>query len=407
VGEIMNRIKEKIHFSNSGEFKRKLDFNKIKELMNLDIKDIKAKLLKNNNKNKKQYFKKSEKKRKVVAFDIGNKTTKIVEGIYYKENLTINKFIEVATPKGAILDGAIVNQEALISKLKQVLSENSITAKEGICTNNSTSIINRELMIPQVENDEIETVVRYEIQQYLPINLDDYVLQTNILGEEEFQDTKKLSVRAIAYPEKMARGYYELLEALNLKPYALDVNYNALNKLINYIDAINEYEYNSKESVVFIDMGATSLDVNIYNEGILQFTRIIKTGGTDLNEILVEVLNLSEDEIEQYKERNINLKEDRLDTQNKVIINEIDDWIDKIEKVIQFYKNKNMGIGVDKIFIYGGTSKIKGLCGYMTSKLSIRVVRIKSIPKIDFNTTNAAYESIDNFINAIGSIIRL
>ena len=402
----MNTIKEKIHFSNSGEFKRKLDFNKIKELMNLDIKDIKAKLLKNNNKNKK-YFKKSEKKRKVVAFDIGNKTTKIVEGIYYKENLTINKFIEIATPKGAILDGAIVNQEALISKLKQVLSENSITAKEGICTNNSTSIINRELMIPQVENDEIETVVRYEIQQYLPINLDDYVLQTNILGEEEFQDSKKLSVRAIAYPEKMARGYYELLEALNLKPYALDVNYNALNKLINYIDAINEYEYNSKESVVFIDMGATSLDVNIYNEGILQFTRIIKTGGTDLNEILVEVLNLSEDEIEQYKERNINLKEDRLDTQNKVIINEIDDWIDKIEKVIQFYKNKNMGIGVDKIFIYGGTSKIKGLCGYMTSKLSIKVVRIKSIPKIDFNTTNAAYESIDNFINAIGSIIRL
>lgn len=403
----MNTIKEKIHFSNSGEFKRKLNINKIKELMNLDMKDIKAKFLKDSNKNKKKYFKKSEKKRKVVAFDIGNKTTKIVEGIYYKENLTINKFIEVATPKGVILDGAIVNQEALISKLKQVLSENSITAKEGICTNNSTSIINRELTIPQVEADEIETVVRYEIQQYLPINLDDYVLQTNILGEEEFQDSKKLSVRAIAYPEKMARGYYELLEALNLKPYALDVNYNALNKLINYIDAINEYEYNSKESVVFIDMGATSLDVNIYNEGILQFTRIIKTGGTDLNEILVEVLNLSEDEIEQYKERNINLKEDRLDTQNKVIINEIDDWIDKIEKVIQFYKNKNMGIGVDKIFIYGGTSKIKGLCGYMTSKLLIKVVRIKSIPKIDFNTTNAAYESIDNFINAIGSIIRL
>ncbi|WP_271809419.1 type IV pilus assembly protein PilM [Clostridium beijerinckii] len=403
----MDRIKEKIHFGKSEDNKKKIDLSKIKELMNVDIKDIKTKLLKNSNNNKKKYFKKSEKKRKVVAFDIGNTTTKIVEGVYYKENLSVSKFIRIPTPKGAILDGAIVNQDALISKFKQVLSENSITAKEGICTNNSTSIINRELTIPQVENDEIETVVRYEIQQYLPINLDDYVLQTNILGEEEFQESKKLSVRAIAYPEKMARGYYELLEALNLKPYALDVNYNALNKLINYIDAINEYEYNSKESVVFIDMGAMSLDVNIYNEGILQFTRIIKTGGTDLNEILVEVLNLSEDEIEQYKERNINLKEDRLDTQNKVIVNEIDDWIDKIEKVIQFYKNKNMGIGVDKIFIYGGTSKIKGLCGYMTSKLSIRVVRIKSIPKIDFNTTNGAHESIDNFINAIGSIIRL
>lgn len=401
----MNKIKEKIHLGKSEEFRKKLDLSKIKELMNVDIKDIKIKLLKSNN--KKKYFRKAEKKRKVVAFDIGSTTTKIVEGIYFKENLSVNKFVEISTPKGTISDGAIVNKEALISRLQQTLSENSISAKEGICTNNSTSIINRELMIPKVEDDEIETVVRYEIQQYLPINLDDYVLQTNILGEEEIEGNQKLNVRAIAYPEKMARGYYELLEELNLKPYALDVNYNALNKLINYVDVINEYEYNPKESIVFIDMGATSLDVNIYNEGILQFTRIIKNGGIDIDEILIQMLNISKDEIEQYKEKNINLREENVNAQNRAVINEIDEWIDKIEKVIQFYKNKNMGIGVDKIFIYGGTAKIKGLCEYMTSKLLINVVRIQSIPKIDLNSNHGTYESIDSFINAIGSIIRL
>ncbi|OPJ60064.1 type IV pilus assembly protein PilM [Clostridium chromiireducens] len=403
----MNKIKEKIHLGKSEDNKKKIDLSKIKELMNVDIKDIKAKLLKNSNNNKKKYFNKSEKKRKVVAFDIGNTSTKIVEGIYYKENLSVSKFIRIPTPKEAISDGAIVNKEILISRLQQTLSENSISAREGICTSNSTSIINREIMIPKVEDDEIETVVRYEIQQYLPINLDDYVLQTNILGEEKFQENQKLNVRAIAYPEKMARGYYEFLELLNLKPYALDVNYNALNKLINYVDIINEYEYNPKESIVFIDMGATSLDVNIYNEGVLKFTRIIKNGGIDIDEILIQMLNISKDEVEQYKQRNINLREENLSTQNGDVVNEIDDWIDKIEKVIQFYKNKNMGIGVDKVFIYGGTSKIKGLSEYMTSKLSISVARIQSIPKIDFNYSNETYESIDSFINAIGSIIRL
>lgn len=401
----MDRIKEKIHLGKSEEIKKKLDLSKFKDLMNVDIKEIKIKLLKSNNKN--EYFKKVEKKRKVVAFDIGSTTTKIVEGIYYKKILSVNKFVEISTPKGTISDGAIVNKETLISKLQQALKENSISAKEGICTNNSTSIINRELIIPKVEDDELETVVRYEIQQYLPINLDDYVLQTNILGEEELQGNQKLNVRAIAYPEKMARGYYELLEGLNLKPYALDVNYNALNKLINYVDVINEYEYNPKESIVFIDMGATSLDVNIYNEGILKFTRIIKNGGIDIDQILIQMLNIPIDDIEKYKEKNINLREENLNEQNKVIISEIDEWIDKIEKVIQFYKNKNMGIGVDKIFIYGGTSKIKGLCEYMTSKLLINVVRIQSIPKIDLNSNQGTYESIDSFINAIGSIIRL
>ncbi|BCZ45240.1 hypothetical protein psyc5s11_13070 [Clostridium gelidum] len=401
----MNKIKEEIHLGESEELKKKFDLSKLKELMNVDIKDITGKFSKNNEKNKD--FKRSEKKRKVVAFDIGQTAIKIVEGIYYKENLSVNKFVEIPTPKGAVLDGMLVNKEALIYILQKVLSENSITAKEGICTNNSTSIINRELLIPKVEDEELETVVRYEIQQYLPINLDDYVLQMNILGEEEFEGSQKLNVRAIAYPEKMARGYYELLQALNLKPYALDVNYNALNKLINYVDVINEYEYNPKESIVFIDMGATSLDVNIYNEEILQFTRIIKTGGTSIDEILMEVLNISRDEVEEYKAKNISLKEENLSDQNKLVLDEIEDWIDKIEKIIQFYKNKNMGVDIDKIFIYGGSAKIRGLCEYMTSKLSINVTRIKSIPKITLNSNNRTDEQIDSFINVIGSIIRL
>ena len=401
----MRKVKEEVHLGESEQLKKKFDLSKIKELMNLDINDIKAKLAKGN-KNKK-YLKKPEKKRKVVAFDIGQTTIKIVEGIYYKENLSIDKFVEIPTPKGAISDGMIVKQEVIISTLKKTLLENNISAKEGICTNNSTSIINRELLIHKVEDDEIETVVRYEIQQYLPINLDDYVLQMNILGEEEFEGNQKLNVRAIAYPEKMARGYYELLQALNLKPYALDVNYNALNKLINYIDVINEYEYNPKESIVFIDMGATSLDVNIYNEGILQFTRIIKSGGTYINEILTEMLNIEKDEVEEYKAKNISLKEENLSTQNKLVIGEINEWIDKIEKIIQFYKNKNMGIDIDRIFIYGGTAKISGLCEYMTSKLSIKTTRIQSIPKIILNSNNITNQNIDNFINVIGSIIRL
>lgn len=381
-----------------------LDLGKFKELAKIDIKDIKK--LSNIKVNKKT-AKKSGKKRKVVAFDIGYSTIKIVEGTYYKKNLSIEKLIEIDTPKGAIKDGAIVNKDKLTNVLELALSNNSISAKEGICTNNSTTIINRELTIPKVEDDELDTVVRYEIQQYLPINLDDYVLQTNILGEEELDGNEKLNMRAIAYPEKMARGYYELLESLNLEPLALDVNYNALNKLSNYIKVINEYEYKSKEVAVFIDMGATSIDVNIYNEGILQFTRMIKSGGVNLDDILTESLNIPADEVEKYKENNIDLSLEKLSAQERDVVSEIDEWIDKIEKVIQFYKNKNMGISVDNIFIYGGTSKIKGLSEYMTSKLLMNVIKLKSISKIDLNEQVNMGESIDSFINAIGSIIRI
>ncbi|NFT06023.1 MULTISPECIES: pilus assembly protein PilM [unclassified Clostridium] len=382
------------------------DFNKVKDFMNLDINDLKAKLAKANEKNKSLKAKK-EKKRKVVAFDIGSTNIKIAEGTYYKGILSIENLIDIPTPTEAIIDGNIEKKELLVSILQKALNENGINAKEGICTNNSSLIINREILIPDVKEEELDTVVRYEIQQYLPINLDDYVLQMTKIGEEFSDEGKKLEIRAIAYPEKMAKGYYDLLMALNLKPFALDVNYNALNKLLNHIEVINNHKLNIEESLVFIDMGATSLDVNIYNNGVLKFTRIIKAGGKYLDEILYENMNIPIEETEKFKSQDIDLKEEELEFQNQIIIDTLDEWVDKIEKIIQFYKSKNFDDDINKIFIYGRTSRIKNLEQYITSKIGIETIKIRNIPEIINDSNIEVDENIDNFINVVGSLIRL
>ncbi|MBN1056615.1 pilus assembly protein PilM [Clostridium botulinum] len=382
------------------------DFNKVKDFMNLDINDLKAKLAKANEKNKSLKAKK-EKKRKVVAFDIGSTNIKIAEGTYYKGILSIENLIDIPTPTEAIIDGNIEKKELLVSILQKALNENGINVKEGICTNNSSLIINREILIPDVKEEELDTVVRYEIQQYLPINLDDYVLQMTKIGEEFSDEGKKLEIRAIAYPERMAKGYYDLLMALNLKPFALDVNYNALNKLLNHIEVINNHKLNIEESLVFIDMGATSLDVNIYNNGVLKFTRIIKAGGKYLDEILYENMNIPIEETEKFKSQDIDLKEEELEFQNQIIIDTLDEWVDKIEKIIQFYKSKNFDDDINKIFIYGRTSRIKNLEQYITSKIGIETIKIRNIPEIINDSNIEVDENIDNFINVVGSLIRL
>ncbi|WP_252237985.1 MULTISPECIES: pilus assembly protein PilM [unclassified Clostridium] len=382
------------------------DFSKVKDFMNLDINDLKDKLIKVNEKSKSIKVKR-EKKRKVVAFDIGSTNIKIAEGTYYKGILSIENLIDIPTPAEAIIDGNIEKKELLVSILQKALNENGINAKEGICTNNSSLIINREILIPDVKEEELDTVVRYEIQQYLPINLDDYVLQMTKIGEEFSDEGKKLEIRAIAYPEKMAKGYYDLLMALNLKPFALDVNYNALNKLLNHIEVINNHKLNIEESLVFIDMGATSLDVNIYNNGVLKFTRIIKAGGKYLDEILYENMNIPIEETEKFKSQDIDLKEEELEFQNQIIIDTLDEWVDKIEKIIQFYKSKNFDDDINKIFIYGRTSRIKNLEQYITSKIGIETIKIRNIPEIINDSNIEVDENIDNFINVVGSLIRL
>ena len=55
--------------------------------------------------------------------------------------------------------------------ITDALDSNNIKNDNVIFTTNSTSVINRTIIIPKVNEDEIESVIKYEVQQYLPINL--------------------------------------------------------------------------------------------------------------------------------------------------------------------------------------------------------------------------------------------
>ena len=132
----------------------------LKELMSMDIKD----LIKNKNKkNKSKPKKEKELKREIISFDIGSDYTKIVVGKYYKGKLSISNYLEFETPKDSVNDGLIINEKILADKIQILLNENKIKAKYASFTTNSTTIINREIIIPKVDEDEVESVIKFSI----------------------------------------------------------------------------------------------------------------------------------------------------------------------------------------------------------------------------------------------------
>ncbi|WP_322382234.1 cell division FtsA domain-containing protein, partial [Clostridium perfringens] len=153
----------------------------------------------------------------------------------------------------------------------------------------------------------METVIRYEIQQYLPINLDDYIIQFIVLDKIVEDSGAKLKVNVTSFPERMALAYYNIINSLDLNPYALDVTYNSINKLANY----SEYTSNDGQviggTVAFIDKGATSISVAIFKNGKLDFTRMIKSGGDNIDYALSQSLNMSIKSTESIKIRDGNL----------------------------------------------------------------------------------------------------
>lgn len=373
--------------------------------------------------------------KKLISLDIGSQNIKIVVGKCQKNKVYIDKTVMVDTPLHAVEDGNIVDKIRLREEIKNALGINNINVKDAICTTNSNLIINREIVIPEAEEDELLTMIKFEIQQYLPIVMDNYIVQYNVIenieGEEE-QVPNKVRALAVVYPKHVAEEYLSLLEDANLKAHSLDVNFNSINKLlkddvdingeqyiVNETNAnINISEYTIEpinkssicETVAFIDMGAESISINIYCEGQMCFSKIIPSGGSDIDKIAAREYEVTLEQAEKRKKEFCDLMKENdqhsMEEFNALIKETLNKWIEEIVRIFKYYKNKNVGNKIDKIYIYGGSSRLKGLEAYMTEFLNIKVERIISMGNIVCGK-NADKNELDYYLNAIGAIIRL
>lgn len=348
---------------------------------------------------------KTEKPRNVVVFEIGSKHIKIVEGKYSKDKLSIYKMGQVETPMASIEDGAIIDERALVNTLQVAINQLGIKSKDAVVTSNSSSIIDREIIIPAVDESEMESVIKYEIQQYLPINLDEYIVEYVVIDKLVDSEGPKLKVNVISYPKDIVNGYYKLIKSLGLNPYVLDVTYNSLKKIVNHTGMIKNGGQVTG-TVAFVDMGATSINVTIFKRGQLDFTRIIKSGGETIDQALSSRLDMSIKSTESMKMDKGNLLDIQDDDEVNVIIKEtVDEMIGELEQILQFASNKN-GENVDEVVIYGGASKLRGLDVYMQRKLLKSIKRVFTLERIDISTSAMPKEPIGEYLNAIGAVIR-
>jgi type IV pilus assembly protein PilM len=244
--------------------------------------------------------------------------------------------------------------------------------------------------------------------------MEDYIIQYTVLEESEEPTTEasveRLRLMVVAYPKYMAQAYLSLLEEAELKAENLDVNFNAVNKLLKENTLINEENFTLEETSALIDMGAESIDINIYKDGKIDFSRIISEGGKDIDRHIAGKYDIDLEESEKRKKQYCDLllsNEDfTLVEVNDLIREIVDRWIDELIRIIQFYRNRKLGNNIDKIYLYGGSSRLKGLEEYMSRALNIPVIKINTMSNLVLGK-DVNKEDLDYYLNAIGSIIRL
>jgi len=323
--------------------------------------------------------------KKTISVEFCSDEVRVVEGKYNKKNIVVNKCFTIPVPEGVYGDGVIKDMDDFLHLLQNEFSLRNISHCDVYGVINSSNIIIREIRLPKVDVEQIVSILNYQLDEYFPVNSENYVVQFIPLDVVNEEGVEKLNVMLIGVPKYIIESHLNLLRNLGLKPVVLDYAGNAISKLIGFSDSINGI-YDNDITIACVDLEQESTALNITDKGMMSMSRVVNVEiNPSVNEGYSESSDYSDDQDAAVA---IALKSDLT-----AILNGID-------MVFRYYSSRQAHKDIELVLIYGNYSNISGIEDLMSSYLDKPCVRLNVLDKVKF------YGDIAKYANAIGALIR-
>ncbi|MBI5555268.1 MAG: type IV pilus assembly protein PilM [Elusimicrobia bacterium] len=333
-----------------------------------------------------------------VGIDIGTHTIKMA----YLKNETLAKLgLREISPDTALTTMPAEEKDKLIANvLKQTLAENQVSVKRAVISISGDAVVVRYIILPQMSQKDLETTIKFEAEPYISFPLDQAILDFQILGDNEGEETKRMDVLLVAGKKELIDRQVNIIKNVGLRPVLIDVDSFALETLFDY----NIGEDTNTGGIVLLNIGATFTNINIIENGVSRFARDIAIAGNNLTKALQRDLRLDYRKAEELKKiKGLILSEDE-DEEGDKEAEQISDilkpvcheLLGEIRRSLDYYQAQSSDRSLKKIILTGGTAKIKNLEKIITQETKLPVERINPFEKVKFGVKNISAEQLSD-----------
>jgi type IV pilus assembly protein PilM len=320
--------------------------------------------------------------------------TRVVEMDYKTKNPRIYRVFTLTTPPNIIADGIINISDILISQLKTNLSERKITTKHAIFIISSNRVANRIIQLPYVKANRVADMIKTNSSEYFPVDLSEYTLSHEILGQETDGKEKKLQVSLLAIPNDIVESYRNLANACGLTLVGLDYLGNSIKKLMQreIPEKLKVTIRISEDSsvVTFMENEQVKLQRTV-NYGIADTIGYIQQSNLfgdriDANEAL-SVLKRKTCILRRFDQKNAGLDEDadrdfevdpvKMKELRFELTENLRPLVASISRVLDYYQTRDSEKTIQKIYLAGIGSACSGLAKLLTNELGYKVVAVQ------------------------------
>ena len=263
--------------------------------------------------------------------------------------------------------------QMLISGLKELLAKSKFSNKDAIASISSFLTFATVIELPYLSEKDLEKAIPFEARKYVPIPLQEVVLDWSIINVKENTDHPNVEVFLAAVPKDEAERYKNIFLSAGLNLKALELENIALSRAL-----VGE----EQAPRVIVNLGGRSTSIVIIDRGFERISRNYELGGFELTKTLSKALGISFERAEQMKKTE-GLK-DKSVSLSDALTPLIDLIVFETKKIISNYEeNKNIKIG--KIILTGGQANMPGLKEYFSAQLARETFIGNPWRKISFN----------------------
>jgi type IV pilus assembly protein PilM len=325
-----------------------------------------------------------------VGLDIGTDFIRAAQVKSTSGGFVLSNYGWVAMPFGAVVEGEIVDPEAVSGALRELWKRFGFRVADVAIGVSSQKVVVRLIDLQFMERDELTKAIQYQAQDYIPYPVDQAILDFQIIGDYMTPgDEHMMEVLLVAAPREIVSNAVQAVEGAKLRLAQVDVTAFALVRALlgTTPSWFNEEVENAGEALGIVHVSSGLTNIAVVERGIPRFTRVSSLAGNQFTQAVANVLNLTFDEAEELKNTaglpaidvapGVTAGQDAPNIQaaQEALEREANKFIAEVRRSLDYYLTQATQVRtIKRIYLTGTGSQLKNLASYLEKGLQTEVV---------------------------------
>ncbi len=304
---------------------------------------------------------------KLVGVDIGESAIKLVDLAHSGKTYTVRNVAIKPVHRSLFVEGQTLDPEQVGALIKQAIRENKISTKEAVACVNFSDVISKRMMVrSDLRDRELEQWIEFEVDKFVPFPVADLNIDYHFIGDHD--GSQEREVQVVACRSQTVEQVTDSIEAAGLKPVAIDVEHNALERASRpVVQSMAGAGVNDLTAIV--DIGMSSTRFYVFASDNMVYQREEPFGGGALVANAAVEYSMSEDKAHQAIYQNQfpqSYTENVLKPYIKLMLKEI-------ERGLLAFEASGVDGKIARLLLAGGSSRVGGLHKIVHKRIRVDV----------------------------------